>query len=167
LLSLRVPEIPCVLELNGLLIVPQSEPGWSAADSKPATTIVTPAALQLLLEMHDPFPWLEHGTALEQYGFHPPSRRAWLEAAARVARADLLRTPGFMSKSPPAVEAALARAEEVVSRLARGEAAEGALEPLNPRLGPRAAAYYRDGYDGLAARGGRLYSRAMEMLRDD
>jgi hypothetical protein len=107
--------------------------------------------------------WLEHGVALAPLVLSP-SRRAWRPQPA--ARADLLRTPGFMSKSPPAVEAALGLAEQVVSRLTRGEALDGVLEQPAAQQSPSAAAYYRDGYDDLAARGRSLHRRAMELLRD-
>ena len=166
LLSLSVPAIPGVLELNGLLIVPPSEADGSVAAINPAETIVTPAALQMLLEMHDPFLWLGHGAALAPLGFAPPSRRAWLEAAARVARADLLRTPGFMGKKPQAVEATLGLAEQVVSQLASGEAIDVRRERVTARPYSDAAAFYRDGYDELAARGNSLYRRAMGLLAD-
>lgn len=165
LLALRVPSISRVLQLKGLLIVPQNEADWPAAAPGSPGMVVTPAVLQMLLEMHDPFLWLEHGGALAPLGFAPPSRRAWLEAAARAARADLLRTPGFMGKSPQAVEAALGLAEQVVAQLESGKAVDGAWEQPTPRMSPSVAGFYRDSYNELAARGSSLHRRAMDLLR--
>jgi hypothetical protein len=147
---------------NPLVVLPVESAPWP---TRPSTAIVvTPAVLQLMLEVQNPFLWLRHGPALRDLGFSPPSRRAWAEACRRHTGGERLRGPGFMEKGPNMHLTIISFVETVLDILERGELPEGPVNSSTSESQISVAAYYRDRFDALWDAAAQLRLRATRML---
>lgn len=162
-----VPVLPKTVVLPGqnplVLLHAESAP-WPNPARRSGAVVVTPAVLQLLLEMHSPFLWLEHGPALKHLGFSPPSKQAWAGACVRHAGGERLRIPGFMETGSKTDVMTLSLVEEVLERLESGESPERRFKAPSPESHLSVTAYYRDRFDTLSETAARLRHRAARVL---
>jgi len=167
-----LPPVPALRETvvlegqNPLVLLPVESAPWPTRARRSAAMLATPAALQLMLEMHSPFLWLNHGPALRELGFSPPSRQAWAEACLRHAGGERLRKPGFMETDPNTQLTIITLVEKVLEMLESGDLPEGQANRSAPESRLSVAAYYHDRFDTLSEAAARLRLRAARILAE-
>ena len=161
------PMIAKPLVLNGerpIVLLPWPAAPWPDAALRNKVVVATPAVLQLLLELHNPFLWLGHGGRLADLGFAPPSRRAWIETCLRHTAGENARHPGFVTKDTAPMQQNLHLAAQVMDRLESGGAMERAADDGAVQGYESVSAYYRNGYEAHFASAMQLRQRAMRLL---
>jgi len=161
------PMIGAPVVLRGeypIVLLPKPETAWPEAAMQSKVVVATPAVLQLLLELHNPFLWLGHGCALAELGFAAPSRRAWIETCLRHTAGENARHPGFVTKDTAPMQQNLHLAAQVLDRLESGAPMERPADAASIQDYTSVSAYYRDGYEAHFASAMQLRQRAMRLL---
>jgi hypothetical protein len=86
------PPLQSPIEMPGLLVVTAPRPAFRPSR---LTRVLTPEALDLLLQTSNPSLWWSYGEKLASAGFAPPSPAAWRAYALRCLAAHRLRAPVF------------------------------------------------------------------------
>jgi hypothetical protein len=132
-LGVAAPRLRDRVDLPGVTIVP--DPVWPL--DPPATgMVVTPAALQLLLETQNPLLWMEHGEQLQALGFREPARAVWLRACRRLLGFERLRGPAFLGEPVGAPAARLRRVERALHQVEPARASEDSARSYYQREYP-------------------------------
>jgi predicted nucleotidyltransferase len=174
--SRAVPVIDRPVVVDGarpLVLLPTPDSPWPGAAHGDGALVVTPTALDLLLETQLPTLWLDAGPALAALGFEAPSCEAWLTTCRRQSDGARLRLPGFSEAGPGRHAQRLARIERVVAWLDAGGTAAPAAEARDAEARDAEAhhaeahhaapasvtAYYERDFDALLARATALRAR--------
>jgi len=158
-LGRSAPVVTETVHLPGLTILPTADTPWRP-DAQ--GIVVTPAALDLMLQTLRPSLWLDHGEALAALGFESPPRQAWIRAAWRLASVQWLRGPGFFEPRSGRQEWRLALADGILTAIERGRTPECALPPPST-VEESASRYYAVTYDRLASQATLLRARARRL----
>ncbi|MFM8284098.1 MAG: hypothetical protein ACKOCW_11150 [Planctomycetaceae bacterium] len=155
------PPVRQTVVLPGLTVLPVETAPWPAGTGP----VVTPVVVRLLLETHNPFLWLSHGSALRALGFPPPSGRAWVEAALRLTGGEHLRRPGFIERGVGRHADILGQVDQVLGILEGGGLPDAGSDLPITAVSGSVSGYYRDDYDALSAIAARLRRRAVACAR--
>lgn len=150
LLRPPAPALSRARELPGMVLVP-------SAREAPRTGVraVTPEVLDLLMETQNPLLWQAHEHALQELGFRPPSREAWLRAAHRWSGGEKVRSPGFFEHGT----------ERAAARLRDAAAVLGDTPPSVP-AGLSVQRYYLAYYEELDGFAASLRGKAKALTRE-
>lgn len=155
-LGRSAPTIAGIVHRTGLTILPAPDTAWPTGARG---IVVTPAALDLMLQTLRPSLWLDHGEALAALGFEPPPAQAWIRAAWRLASVQWLRGPGFFEPRSGLQEWRLACADSVLTAIEQSGVPTGVV-PAPSGVRESAASYYTTIYDGLVPQAAALRARA-------
>jgi hypothetical protein len=155
-LGRAAPAISAVVQRDGLTLLPALDAPWPH-DAR--GIVVTPQALDVMLQTLRPSLWLEHGEALAGLGFEPPPVQAWIREAWRLASVQWLRGPGFFEPRSALQEWRLTLAEHVLTAVEHGGVPTRPVPPP-ARVRERAFHYYAESYDVLVPRAAALRARA-------
>jgi hypothetical protein len=155
-LSRPTPSVTEIVRLEGLTLLPRTDATWPR-DAR--GIVLTPQALDLMLQTQRPSLWLAHGEALAALGFERPSIPAWIREAWRLASVQWLRGPGFFEPRSGRQEWRLTLANHVLGAIEHGGIPTRAIPPPS---GVRESAfeYYARRYDALVPQAAALRARA-------